>query len=94
MPTVTMSMEEYQALLASIMDMGLDPVTANARAMEIARETEPAKRKSKSTKYSRTYKREFRKIAPRFKTKNGKWKKDGFKAAVKAAHRATRKILG
>ena len=54
----------------------------------------PVKQRSKSTKYGRTYKKEFRKVASRFKMKNGKWKKDGFKAAVRAAHRATRKILG
>ena len=52
------------------------------------------KPKRKSSKYSRIYRREFRRLAPRYKKANGKWKKDGFKSAVRAAHRETRKILG
>ena len=32
------------------------------------------------------YKAAFKQIAPKYKLKNGKWKKGGFKAAVKAAH--------
>lgn len=51
-------------------------------------------KKRKSSKYSRTYKQVFRRLAPRYKMKNGKWKKDGFRSAVRAAHRETRKILG
>ena len=56
--------------------------------------TGPIKPKRRTSKYRRTYNREFRKVAPRFKKKNGTWKKGGFKAAVRAAHRATRKIMG
>ena len=90
MPTVTMSMEEYLALVQGVEMMqttGL-PESGNQATPN------PVKKRAKSSKYGRTYKKEFRKVAPRFKMKNGKWKKDGFKAAVRAAHRATRKILG
>ena len=52
------------------------------------------KKKRRDSKYTRTYKREFRRLKPRYMTKNGKWKKNGFKDCVRAAHRATRKILG
>lgn len=52
------------------------------------------KKKPRSSKYIRTYKREFNRLKPRFMTKNGKWKKNGFKACVRAAHRATKKLLG
>ena len=90
MPTVTLSMEEYLALVQGVEMMQEMPMPDAG----IASGSSPEKRRAKSSKYGRTYKKEFRKVAPRFKMKNGKWKKDGFKAAVRAAHRATRKILG
>ena len=46
-----------------------------------------AKRKRKVTAYQKRYKAAFKSIAPKYKLKNGKWKKGGFKAAVKAAHK-------
>jgi hypothetical protein len=45
------------------------------------------KAKRKVSAYNRKYKAAFRKIAPRYKLKNGKWKAGGFKRAVKEAHR-------
>ena len=45
----------------------------------------PRKRK-KPNAYQKKYKAAFKQIAPKYKLKNGKWKKGGFKAAVKAAH--------
>ena len=45
------------------------------------------KRKKKTTAYQRKYKKAFAKVKPKHMNKNGKWKKGGFKAAVKAAHR-------
>ena len=50
-------------------------------------------RRKSNSKYRTTYRREFRRISSRYKKKNGTWKKGGFKAAVRAAHRATRKIV-
>ena len=90
MPTVTMSMDEYNALLATLQEA----TPASLERMTESMTPVPTKNRVRSSKYSRVYKKEFRKVAPRFKMKNGKWKKDGFKAAVKAAHRATKKILG
>ena len=43
--------------------------------------------KRKPSAYNKRYSRAFKKVAPRYKTKAGKWKKDGFKKANKAAHR-------
>ena len=57
------------------------------------RDNSPAdkpKRKRK-TAYQRKYKANFKKIANRYKLKSGKWKKGGFKAAVKMAHKMTKK---
>lgn len=44
-------------------------------------------RKRKMTAYQKKYKAAFKSLAPKYKLKNGKWKKGGFKAAVKAAHK-------
>ena len=41
--------------------------------------------------YNRKYKAAFKKIAPKYKLKSGKWKKGGFRSAVKAAHKAVKK---
>jgi hypothetical protein len=46
-----------------------------------------AKRGRKTTAYTREYKRAFKRVSSNYKLKNGKWKKDGFKKAVKAAHK-------
>ena len=47
--------------------------------------------KRKPSAYNRRYKAAFKKIAPKYKTKNGKWKAGGFKRAVKAAHKEAKK---
>lgn len=39
------------------------------------------------TAYQKKYKKAFKSLAPKYKNKNGKWKKDGFKRCVKEAHR-------
>ena len=44
-------------------------------------------RKKRKTPYQRAYKKAFDSLAPSYKMKNGKWKKDGFKRCVKAAHK-------
>jgi hypothetical protein len=40
-----------------------------------------------STAYQRKYRKAFAKVAPKYKKKDGTWKKNGFPSAVKAAHR-------
>ena len=82
MATVTMTMEEYLQLingLSSDMQMPDDPVPV---------QTKP---KKKMTAYQRRYKANFRKIEDQYKKKNGEWKKNGFKNAVKEAHRMSKK---
>ena len=49
------------------------------------------KPKKKITAYQRRYKAAFKKLEKRYKLKSGKWKKGGFKAAVKAAHAQAKK---
>ena len=49
----------------------------------------PKKKKRKSKKQT-AYARAFKRLAPKYKKKNGQWKKDGFKKCVRAAHKAVR----
>ena len=63
-----------------------DVAEGEAEAEAIVEEVAPPK-KRRATKYQRAYKRAFKEIAPKYKLKNGKWKKGGFKQAVKQAHK-------
>lgn len=81
MAEVRMTMEEYLQLLNGLsgsMDMPSDA---------------PAEmpKKKRSNAYQKRYKANFRKIAPKFKLKSGKWKKNGFRAAVRMAHKMSKK---
>ena len=44
-----------------------------------------------SSKYQRKYRKAFAQVASKHKKKDGTWKKDGFKRAVKEAHAKARK---
>lgn len=46
-----------------------------------------APKKKKTTAYHKKYKTAFKRQAAKYKKKNGQWKKDGFRRAVKEAHR-------
>lgn len=45
----------------------------------------------KPNAYQKRYKKHFKALESKYRLKNGKWKKNGFKACVKAAHAAARK---
>jgi hypothetical protein len=50
--------------------------------------------KAKSRKrsaYSRAYKNAFKRVSSKYKKKNGQWKANGFKAAVREAHRVAKR---
>lgn len=44
-------------------------------------------RKRVTTAYQKKYKAAFKSLTPKYKLKSGKWKKDGFKQCVRAAHK-------
>lgn len=67
----------------NVQDMALGEV----EAMALKAESVTPSPKKKKTKRQRQYSANFKKIAPKYKMKNGKWKKDGFKKCVKEAHR-------
>jgi len=82
MVDVRMSMEEYLALLGGV-TMDSMPSTPS--------DTAEMPKKKRSSAYARRYKANFRKVAPDFKMKSGKWMKNGFKRAVKLAHKMSKK---
>jgi hypothetical protein len=86
MVDVTMTMDEYLALLNS-----MEPIRTETADEAIAREQRMFPKKKRSTAYQKRYKANFKKVASRFKLKSGKWKKNGFKSAVKLAHKMSKK---
>ena len=85
MATVTMTMEEYLQLINGL--------TSDVDAIpgDLPNAAPATLKKKRKTAYQRKYKANFRKIANRYKLKSGKWKKGGFKAAVKLAHKMSKK---
>jgi hypothetical protein len=49
------------------------------------------KKKRKSSAYNKRYSKAFKKLAPKYKKKNGSWKKDGFKRCAAAARKEAKK---
>lgn len=69
---------------------GLPPGTTQAiveGATVGAVDAAKAKKGRKSSAYARAYKKAFKRQALKYKKQNGQWKKDGFKRAVRAAHK-------
>lgn len=53
--------------------------------------SKPKKRKRKPSAYQLKYAKSFKKLQHKYKTKSGKWKKDGFKRCQKAAHKEAKR---
>ena len=51
------------------------------------------KKKRKSNKRAKAYGKAFKSLAPKYKLKSGKWKKNGFKSCVRAAHAKVKKEM-
>jgi len=64
-----------------------DVALGQAEAMALEAESVAPMPKKRKTPRQRAYSSAFKKIAPKYKLKNGKWKKNGFKRCVKEAHR-------
>ena len=88
MAEVRMTMEEYLQLINGLSSEapGMMELPGNNQVID------QVKPKSKrKTAYQRRYKANFKKVAPRFKMKSGKWKKNGFRSAVRLAHKMSKK---
>jgi len=81
MAEVRLTLEEYEALRSLI--------TSERESEGASIVSEPKKRKASA--YSKRYGKAFRKVAGRYKKKNGGWMKNGFKRAQKAAHSLAKK---
>ncbi len=82
MADVTMSLEEYEAMRAMIMNA---PSTLSSLSEDVVVKTR------KASAYSKKYGRAFKQVQGKYKTKSGSWMKDGFKRAQKAAHALAKK---
>jgi len=51
----------------------------------------PKPKRRKTSAYNRRYRAAFKRVAPRYKLKNGNWKSNGFRSAVRAAHKEAKK---
>ena len=80
--------DEYMALMRLIRSERESEGASLADRKDM-QESKP-KRKRK-TAYQRRYEKNFKSIEDNYKLKNGNWKKNGFKRAVKEAHRMSKK---
>jgi roadblock/LC7 domain-containing protein len=80
-----MACETCRLLKELLESAGVDTEVAEA-ASKLAAPIEK-KVKRKASAYSKKYGRAFKKVAGKYKLKSGKWAKDGFKRAQKAAHK-------
>lgn len=85
--------ETCNILRQLLIDRGMNPSLAMSIGTSVGERVEAVapvvatKTRKKVSAYNRKYKAAFKKIAPRYKLKSGKWKANGFKRAVKEAHK-------
>lgn len=81
-------------LKAALESLGMSDTASSIVAERVGRPVERKVKKTvkrKASAYNKRYSRAFKKVAKRYKTKAGKWKKNGFKMANKAAHREAKR---
>jgi uncharacterized protein YoxC len=84
-----MTVEEYLRLLNAVNQTVGTIQSVRAEAADVATDVKKVKRKASA--YSRKYKAAFKKVSAKFKKKNGQWKANGFRAAVRAAHKEAKR---
>lgn len=94
MANITMTLEEYEMLMARI--QGMDPINMGLELARAGQSFPPAppapKKKRKPSAYNRRLGREIKALTARHKTKAGKWKKGwSQKRMMKAAHKAAKR---
>ncbi len=82
MAEVTLTLEEYEAMRAMI----LNPTEASAGST-----SGTTSKPRKASAYSKRYGKAFKKVQGKYKLKSGAWAKNGFKRAQKAAHALAKK---
>ena len=82
MAEVTLTLEEYEAMRAMI----LNPTAASPGST-----SGTTSKPRKASAYSKRYGKAFKKVESKYKLKSGAWAKNGFKRAQKAAHALAKK---
>ena len=85
-PKIEMTAEEFAAYMATFNLGGLNNLNRN-----VPDATAPTPKKRKISAYNRRYKAAFKRLAPKYKKANGQWKANGFRSAVRAAHKEAKK---
>jgi len=78
--------DEYMAIIRLIQSERESEGSMLAQGKDMA---EKPKKRRKSA-YQRRYEKNFKSIESDYKLKNGKWKKNGFRRAVMAAHKLSK----
>ena len=85
-----MACETCKLLQELLESAGVPTDMAKKQSQRLAPIEKKAKRKASA--YSKKYGRAFKRVAGKYKLKSGKWAKDGFKRAQKAAHKLAKKM--
>ena len=85
-----MACETCKLLQELLESAGVPTDMAKKQSRKLAPLEKKAKRKASA--YSIKYGKAFRRVAGKYKLKSGKWAKDGFKRAQKAAHKLAKKM--
>jgi len=85
-----MACETCRLLQELLESAGVPTDMAKKQSQKLAPLEKKAKRKASA--YSIKYGKAFKKVAGKYKLKSGKWAKDGFKRAQKAAHKLAKKM--
>lgn len=67
--------------------------TAQDIAGDLITGKKPVQKRKIKSKATKAYSRAFKEVQKKYKLRNGKWKKDGFKKAVKEAHKLKRRYM-
>jgi len=85
-----MACETCKLLQELLESAGVPTSMAKEQSQKLAPLEKKAKRKASA--YSKKYGRAFKRVAGKYKLKSGRWAKDGFKRAQKAAHKLAKKM--
>ena len=80
-----MACETCKLLQELLISAGVSPSIAKPAGQLLAPVEKKVKRKASA--YSIKYGKAFKRVAGKYKLKSGRWAKDGFKRAQKAAHK-------
>ena len=88
MGRVELSEEEYISLLRDAGRLGV----SRGKVETQRRRAPAAKKKRKASAANKKYSRAFAQVKKKYQKKDGSWKKNGFKNAVRAAHKKAKRM--